>query len=783
MDIQKNRWWDWLTVILFVSIQMIAAYRLTDTKWTDHLELVTTLTAIALLLGLLLGLSRFSARLVRIFSVVYSTFFIGWQFLLLTPTSYRWVERVWLLGDRVWKSVSLFLTNQPLNDSILFLIFIAVIFWLTAFIGAYRLVRLGKPWGALIVIAALMLTMDVYHQALAKRGFSTALVAILALVLIARVYYLHQAQRWQEEHVAMDTDTGVNMVRGVIILAFALVILAWNTPEVAAAIFPNTPERQALIENWQNFRQRLQNATAPLRGSVPVEVEYYGDTFGLGSGSILTDATVFTVTPNQSQRLGVPFYWRIRSYDTYADGIWKSSILTQQTYRTNDKFISYPQFNSRTVMEFRFRPARSLTILYAPGLTMQINHAASLTVTSSDDQVQDVVAVSVDPMISAGSVYEISASLAAPTIKQLEEAGQDYPDWVTETYLQLPDDLPPSISQLAQEITAGAETPYQKVTLVTNWLRENIEYQPVLPEIPQGQDPIEWMLFTQKQAFCNYYATAEVLMLRSLGIPARWVVGYNQGELDDSTDEAYYRVRDKNRHAWPEVFFPGLGWIEFEPTASEPVIDRPSGETSANPGQPNNQGALMLEDDLPERPEATEAPPAATKPGTYANQILFSALALFLLLVIAGLLVWWLPYLNRKKRDPEKALAVQLEKSIRARGWRVPRMISEWAFYARLTEMERTFYWMRVVNRLAGIRPAPGLTPAEQLNKVAAVLPDAAEAAGLYRTEYQREMYSPYPSNLQTAQNAMRTMLFAAFAYRWNLLRLKIVSVFGGEAS
>jgi hypothetical protein len=192
---------------------------------------------------------------------------------------------------------------------------------------------------------------------------------------------------------------------------------------------------------------------------------------------------------------------------------------------------------------------------------------------------------------------------------------------------------------------------------------------------------------------------------------------------------------------------------------------------------------MMMEDDLPERPEATEALPAATMPGTYANQILFSALVLFLILVIAGLLVWWLPYINRKKRDPEKALAVQLEKSIRARGWRVPRMISEWAFYARLTEMERTFYWMRVVNRLAGIRPAPGLTPAEQLNKVAAVLPDAAEAAGLYRTEYQREMYSPYPSNLQTAQNAMRTMLVTAFAYRWNLLRLKIVSVFGGEAS
>jgi transglutaminase-like putative cysteine protease len=257
----------------------------------------------------------------------------------------------------------------------------------------------------------------------------------------------------------------------------------------------------------------------------------------------------------------------------------------------------------------------------------------------------------------------ISASLAAPTIKQLEER-QDYPEWYLKPICSFQTIFPP-LFRMAQEITAGAETPYQKVTLVTNWLRENIEYQPVLPEIPQGQDPIEWMLFTQKQAFCNYYATAEVLMLRSLGIPARWVVGYNQGELDDSTDEAYYRVRDKNRHAWPEVFFPGLGWIEFEPKRFEPLIER----SAAKPTQIQASritGRNVEDDDLPERPEATEA---LRQPLCQALTPSDSILALLLFPLWyrrpAG---WWLPYINRKKRDPERALAPSSGKEYPARG-------------------------------------------------------------------------------------------------------------------
>jgi transglutaminase-like putative cysteine protease len=92
------------------------------------------------------------------------------------------------------------------------------------------------------------------------------------------------------------------------------------------------------------------------------------------------------------------------------------------------------------------------------------------------------------------------------------------------------------------------------------------------------ENTLEWVLFEYKKAYCVYYATSEILMLRSLGIPARMAVGFSQGAgfsekediIEDDRVARRFLVREKNAHAWPEVYFPGIGWVEFEPTESAP---------------------------------------------------------------------------------------------------------------------------------------------------------------------------------------------------------------------
>src|SRR6185503_16042423 len=142
---------------------------------------------------------------------------------------------------------------------------------------------------------------------------------------------------------------------------------------------------------------------------------------------------------------------------------------------------------------------------------------------------------------------------------------------VTESYLQLPADFSSRIRELAEEITAEAETPYDKAGAITRYLRENIEYAATVPPPPRNTYTLEWILFEHKQGYCVYYATSEILMLRSLGIPARMAVGFAQGEGISTRDinlredagftAGAYTVRKKNAHAWPEVYFPGIGWV------------------------------------------------------------------------------------------------------------------------------------------------------------------------------------------------------------------------------
>ena len=158
----------------------------------------------------------------------------------------------------------------------------------------------------------------------------------------------------------------------------------------------------------------------------------------------------------------------------------------------------------------------------------------------------------------------------------LRQAGTEYPEWITERYLQLPENITPRTMQLARDITAGLETPYDKTLAITEYLRNTIEYSETITEpLPINQEPIDWFLFDIRKGFCNYYATSQVILLRAVGIPARIAFGYAQGEIIEGTSS--YSVRELDAHAWPEVYFPTLGWVEFEPTVSQPDLAPPSG--------------------------------------------------------------------------------------------------------------------------------------------------------------------------------------------------------------
>jgi len=132
----------------------------------------------------------------------------------------------------------------------------------------------------------------------------------------------------------------------------------------------------------------------------------------------------------------------------------------------------------------------------------------------------------------------------------------------SDAYLKLPEtDL--RISQLAEQITAGLSSNYDKALAIEQYLRTHFGYTLELPRT-RPQDPLAHFLFERKQGHCEYFASSMAVMLRTLGIPSRIVNGFRGGEFNDLTGQ--YVIRASNAHSWVEAFFPGFGWISFDPT-------------------------------------------------------------------------------------------------------------------------------------------------------------------------------------------------------------------------
>ncbi|MGZ4794632.1 MAG: transglutaminase family protein [Acidimicrobiia bacterium] len=125
------------------------------------------------------------------------------------------------------------------------------------------------------------------------------------------------------------------------------------------------------------------------------------------------------------------------------------------------------------------------------------------------------------------------------------------------------------VRALAHRITASAPTPYDKVVAIEQWLARNTKYSLNIPRLPRGKDAVDQYLFVDKRGFCEQIGTSLVVMLRELGIPARLAVGYTPGERNPFT--GLYEVKASDAHAWAEVYFPGIGWQGFDPTASVPL--------------------------------------------------------------------------------------------------------------------------------------------------------------------------------------------------------------------
>lgn len=141
------------------------------------------------------------------------------------------------------------------------------------------------------------------------------------------------------------------------------------------------------------------------------------------------------------------------------------------------------------------------------------------------------------------------------------------------------DAVTPQVAELARSITSGSPTTYDMVRAIEAWMDDNITYTRDIAPLPIGSDAVHHLLFESRRGFCEQIGSALVVMLRSLGIPARLVVGYVPSEYDGEAGQ--WLSRGTDAHAWAEVWFPGVGWQGFDPTAGVPLAGDPVGSGGA----------------------------------------------------------------------------------------------------------------------------------------------------------------------------------------------------------
>ncbi len=767
MNTKTQRWWDVPAALFLLGALFSAAVRLQVTNWTEHLGRIEFVVILGVIFGLALGKSIFSGRVTFWLGLAYSVFVIPWHLGLLMPQG-DWTFRLNYLYARLFWATSDFIHNQPVRDPILFLSTMTILYWFASLLASYRLVRRANPWLPLLSLGGMILvieyTSELYRYARISGSIYSFLYLLFSLILMGRLYFLRSRKDWEQRGGTIELEVGYDLGRGVIISALVLALLAWNTPFLLNVFSSGNPAQERITRSWQVFKDRVSKAANSLRSPAPLVVEGYGNNMFLGTGGTLGDNEVFTVQlDGVKSRPSGRFYWTARNYDTYLNGQWVTSISGSQDIGPGESQLTYPEWDLRKSVQFTFSSnIPLLQTLYHPSEPLGISRDSKAVLSVDENGEADLNAIVMDPPLKAGETYSVLARIAQPTVSAMRNDTGDYPDWVTSRYLQLPDNFSPRIADLAQQVAGSEQTNYDKALAVTQYLRRAITYSESVPEAPRNQDPIEWFLFDHRSGFCNYYASAEVLMLRSLGIPARLVVGYAEGTWDPEKD--LFSVIAKDSHAWPEVYFSTLGWIAFEPTVSQPLMSFPAGEGADRNSFPdaNVQEPPSEEDYLNNAPSSGD--PNQDILDFYRNQgagvdqgasISPWTIALLVFLVLAGVLVFleW-----RRRKIMSLPFPTWVEKSLDERGFRTPDWLRIWSRRSLRTPMENLFSNVGLMLRIWGQKLDPSQTPSEQVNLLVTVVPGVKDYADALLEEYQRALYSPYPANLYRARKAVEDL-------------------------
>lgn len=453
-------------------------------------------------------------------------------------------------------------------------LFWGAVLWLTALWAAWLTRRREAVLLGLLPGAAL-LVFNVYYTN-SRAGLVWVLLlgaSMLALQAVQR--FASARRRWQADRLD-QAEIEPSLAASVFALTLGLVVFA--------AIFPSISIPKIVERVDQMFERRDDHLAESLglqqtpEGGERGAGSFISGSHLVGAGPRLSSAVVMYVTvegyepvPETARIHGdvpedpIRYYWRSQTFDLYTGRGWSASTSRPQEFPPNQPILPGLDLQPELYLTITQRVQRvnEGTAVLATGELLALNQPARVAWHAAGDFASAE---------SNADRYTATSRVAVVSVERLQAAGTDYPEEIRARYLQLPDNLPSRVRSLAFEITAGQPTPYDQVAAIEAYLRR-FPYTLDVPAPPLGRDVVDFFLFDLQEGYCDYYATSMAVLARSVGIPARLVIGYSRGFYEEGNRR--FVVRENHAHAWVEIYFPGIGWIEFEPTSNQPRIARP----------------------------------------------------------------------------------------------------------------------------------------------------------------------------------------------------------------
>ncbi len=458
------------------------------------------------------------------------------------------------------------------SDPLPFVAQMAAVSWLISFYGAWAVFHSHWVWGA-VLPAGLATFLCVYY---APPGLLVYFVAFLlwSLLLIVRANIYRQEREWERHRATYEPYIGLDFLRDGTVIALVVVGLVWLLPHPKPMI-QVADVASALEEPWQAVQDEWARLYASLSYRGQTTTGTFARALTLGGALNLGQSEVLEVRAPEQR------YWRAVVLDRYTGSGWADTSPARLRVDEGGILAEPGVYQARAVMTQTvtcLRPAEPL--LFAAGQPSRVLLRVDVQALITPSGGREVSCISPAQSLGRNRRYVVESLVSAASVSKLRRAERMYPAWIAERYLQIPDSLPKRVRDLAREVAGNEATAYDQATAIEGYLRQ-IHYNLNIEAPPAGVDPVDWFLFDYREGYCTYHASAMVLMCRALGLPARLAQGYAPGEYVDA--RGVYVVREGDAHAWPEVFFPGYGWVEFEPTPSQPLLTRPL-DVAESPG-------------------------------------------------------------------------------------------------------------------------------------------------------------------------------------------------------